>query len=368
MKTLRKRKLLPVLLSLMMVVMMVTPAITASALTLGSTLDTFTVLAGSTVTNTGPTTITGNVGVSPGTAITGFPPGIISSGTQHSADALALQAQSELTTAYNTAAGLIPTSTLTGMDLGGMTLTAGVYFFATSAQLTGTLTLDGSGDPNATFIFQIGSTLTTAASSTVSLINNASAANVFWQVGSSATIGTTTTFKGNILALTSISANTSATFEGKLLARNGAVTLDTNNIYAPAAPSPTPTPTVTVTPTPTVTVTPTPTITVPPTDTPTPTVTVTPTITIPPTDTPTPTVTPTATPTATPTVTPTETPTVVASDTPGPTITPTPTGDILPVTALPDTSVKYYIMFIAGIAFILVGIAGLIYRKQKENQ
>ena len=150
----------------------------------------------------------------------------------HAADAVALQAQNDLTTAYNAAAGLAPTQNLTGQDLGGLTLTPGVYFFSSSAQLTGTLTLNDLGDPNAQFVFQIGSTLTTASNSSVVTINGGSmpGCNVFWQVGSSATLGTGTAFEGHILALTSITLNTGATIlDGSALARNGAVTLDTNS-------------------------------------------------------------------------------------------------------------------------------------------
>ncbi|MEX0817221.1 MAG: ice-binding family protein [Gaiellales bacterium] len=210
----------------------------------------FAVLGASTVTNTGPSVINGDLGVSPGTAVTGFPPGIVN-GTIHAADAVALQAQSDLTTAYNDAAGRACGTVLTGTDLGGLTLTSGVYCFSSSAQLTGTLTLDFQGNANAVFIFQIGSTLTTASSSSVNFINGGSSCNVFWQVGSSATIGTTTTFRGNILALTSITATTSATVDGRLLARNGAVTLDSNVVTRtlcaapPAAPDVTG-PTVTI--------------------------------------------------------------------------------------------------------------------------
>jgi Ice-binding-like/PEP-CTERM motif len=194
----------------------------------------FAVLAGSTVTNTGPTLIDGgNVGVNPGTAITGFPPGTIAPGFGiHSADALSLQAQNDLTVAYNTAAGLMPTQTLTG-DLGGLTLLPGTYFFSSSAQLTGMLTLNAQGDPNAQFVFQIGSTLTTASDSSVVTINGGPmpGCTVFWQVGSSATLGTGTAFEGHILALTSITMNTNATIlDGSALARNGAVTLDSNTI------------------------------------------------------------------------------------------------------------------------------------------
>jgi hypothetical protein len=194
----------------------------------------YAVLAGSTVTNTGSSVLSGNLGVWPGTAVTGFPPGIVTKGTIHAGDAAAAQAQSALTAAYNEAMGLSPTGTLTGQNLGGMTLTSGVYFFASSAQLTGTLTLEGT--PNSLFVFQIGSTLTTASSSSVIFINSLTGKpmndpNIFWQVGSSATLGTTTTFEGNILALTSITLNTGASIGcGSALARNGAVTLDSNVI------------------------------------------------------------------------------------------------------------------------------------------
>ncbi len=223
------------------------------------TADSFAVLGGTTVTNTGPTVVSGDLGVSPGSAVTGFPPGLVINGAIHAADAVALQAQSDLTTAYNDAAGRPCTSDLSGVDLGTQTLTDGTYCFSSSAQLTGTLTLNGEGNPNAVFIFQIGSTLTTAPASTVSLINGAQACNVYWQVGSSATLGTTTTFRGSILALTSIALQTGATIvEGRALARNGAVTLDTNTITrdtcrtaAPAATA-TPAPSVTATPAPSV--------------------------------------------------------------------------------------------------------------------
>jgi uncharacterized repeat protein (TIGR02543 family) len=193
----------------------------------------FAVLAGSTVTNTGPTVVTGNLGVWPGLAITGFPPGDVVSGTIHWGDAVAQQAQSDLTTAYNDLAGMACDTNLTGQDLGGMTLTPGVYCFDPSAQLTGDLILDALGNPNALFVFQISSTLTTASASSVTLINGAWSDNVFWQVGSSATLGTVTNFKGNIVALTSITLNTAATIDGRALARNGAVTLDTNIITLP---------------------------------------------------------------------------------------------------------------------------------------
>ncbi|MEO6858729.1 MAG: ice-binding family protein [Solirubrobacteraceae bacterium] len=194
------------------------------------TADSFAVLAGSTVTNTGPSTVNGDLGVSPGAAVTGFPPGTVN-GTIHAVDAVATQAQSDLTTAYNDAAGRTPAVTVSG-DLGGQTLTAGVYKSASSLGLTGTLTLNAQGDPNAVFIFQAGSTLTTASGSHVNLINGAQPCNVFWQVGSSATLGTTSVFSGDILALTSISMDNRVTDNGAALARNGAVTLIDDTITA----------------------------------------------------------------------------------------------------------------------------------------
>lgn len=188
----------------------------------------FAVLGGSTVTNTGSSIVSGEVGVSPGSAITGFPPGVVVGGSLHFSDAQSLQAQADVVTAYNVLASQALTSDLTGQDLGGLTLSEGVYKFSSSAQLTGTLTLDAQGDPNAVFIFQIGSTLTTASGSSVSIINGGSNCRVFWQIGSSATLGTGTSFRGNILALSSITLNTNATIVGRLLARNGAVVLDSN--------------------------------------------------------------------------------------------------------------------------------------------
>jgi Ice-binding-like len=190
----------------------------------------FAVLGASTVTCTGPSRIVGDVGVSPGSAITGFPPCQLT-GTFHSADAVSLQAQADATTAYNQLVGATcpAANNLTGKDLGGMTLSPGVYCFSSSAQLTGTLNLSSGG----VYIFQIGSTLTTASGSSV-LISNAqpcgASSNVFWQVGSSATLGTTTAFAGNILALASITMTTGASLDGRAIALTGAVTMDTNTI------------------------------------------------------------------------------------------------------------------------------------------
>ncbi|WP_229712265.1 ice-binding family protein [Streptomyces daqingensis] len=202
----------------------------ATAVGLG-TADSYGVLGGQSVTNTGPSVVSGDLGVSPGSAISGFPPGTVL-GTIHQNDAHAAQAQADLTTAYNNAAGQACDDDLTGQDLGGLTLVPGVYCFDSSAQLTGDLTLDAEGDPNAVWVFQIGSTLTTASSSNVNLINGASPCNVFWQVGSSATLGTDTDFVGTIMALTSITLNTGADINGRALARNGSVTMDTNNVNA----------------------------------------------------------------------------------------------------------------------------------------
>ena len=194
------------------------------------TAGSFGVLAGSTVTNTGPTTINGDLGLSPGTSVTGFPPGKVN-GTIHVANAVAAQAQSDLTTAYNDAAGRLPANSVSG-DLGGSTLAPGVYKSGSSLGLTGTVTLDAGGNADAVFIFQVASSLTTASGSRVALVNGARPCNVFWQIGSSATLGTSTVFVGNILALTSITLNNGASLSGRALARNGAVTLDNNTVTA----------------------------------------------------------------------------------------------------------------------------------------
>jgi hypothetical protein len=216
------------------------PPPSAGGLALGAVCR-FGILAGSTVTNvTGTaTTVSGDVGVSPGTAITGFGSPASITGAFHSNDSIAMTAQGDLTTAYNNAAGAAGGAVLSP-DIGGLTLPPGVYK-TTSAQpslgITGILTLDGKGDPNAIWIFQIVSTLTTAATnSQVVLINGASAPNVFWQVGSSATLGTTTTFAGTIMAQASITITTGATLNGRALARTGAVTLDTNTVIVPTCP------------------------------------------------------------------------------------------------------------------------------------
>ena len=174
--------------------------------------------------------LNGGLGVSPGTALVGFGLPAVVNGASHSADAVALQAQADLTTAYNVAAGqpVSPSNDLTGTDLGNRTLTAGAYRFTSSAQLTGPLTLNAEGDPNAQFVFEITSALTTAPGSSVVLINGANPCNVYWQVGSSATLDSTTAFQGNLMALSSISLNNAATVIGRVLARNGQVSLINN--------------------------------------------------------------------------------------------------------------------------------------------
>jgi hypothetical protein len=200
----------------------------AQAATVGlGTADSAAVLAGSTVTNTGPSVISGDVGVYPGTVVSGFPPGLVLGGTIHAADGVAMKAKADLTTAYDDAAGRSSGDTISA-DLAGSTLTPGVYTSATSLGLSGDLTLDAQGDPDAVFVFQAGSTLTAGSGSRVLVVNGAQSCNVFWQVGSSATIGSDSAFAGNILALTSISLTTGATLNGRALARNGAVTLDSN--------------------------------------------------------------------------------------------------------------------------------------------
>ncbi len=194
----------------------------------------FSVLAGSTVTNTGSTTVSGDVGLSPGTSVTGFPPGLVG-GTMHIADGAASLAQAALTAGYIDAAGRAGGTAVTG-DLVGKTLTTGVYTSTSSLANSGDLTLDAQGNPDAVFIFQIASTLTTGSGSKIILANGAKACNVFWQVGSSATLGTNSVFKGNILALTSITITTGVNLEGRALARNGAVTLDTDVITGCSCP------------------------------------------------------------------------------------------------------------------------------------
>ena len=209
----------------------------------------YSVLAGSTVTNTGPSVLNKSLGLWPGTSITGFPPGTVL-GTTDQTNGAAQTAKSNLTTAYLDAAGR-PVNAETTADLSGLTLNGGVYSAASKGALglTGTLILDGEGNSSSVFIFQTDSSLTIGSSSVVRLINGATACNVFWQVGSSATLDTTARFSGNVLALTSISVNNAATIHGRLLARNGAVTLINDTFDTPTCAgetTPVTTPTTTV--------------------------------------------------------------------------------------------------------------------------
>ena len=224
-----RRSLLSLTLAALVILMLPATALAATDPGLGGA-GFFAVLAGTTVTNTGPSWITGELGVAPGSAVTGFPPG--TSGVQHKGDSVATTAQTNLTAAYtNAAAQPCPgTNNFTGVNLGGKNLVPGVYCQTTAPSLTGTLTLNGSG----VYIFQIGSTLITASGARVVLIGGAQPCQIFWQVGSSATIATSTTFVGTIMALTSIAMQTGATLNGRALARNGAVTLDTNRIIQPS--------------------------------------------------------------------------------------------------------------------------------------
>jgi hypothetical protein len=217
-----------------MAVLLAGTALAAASVNLGSAKS-FAVLAGTTITNTGATTITGDVGLHPGKAATGFNT-VTLHGAKHLGDAVALKAKNALVTAYNDAAGATPV-TKVATELGGTTLKPGVYGSDTLG-LTGTLTLDGEG----LYIFQAGSTLITAPNSKVALINGASACNVYWQIGSSATLATATSFKGTIMALTSIALKNGATLQGRALARNGAVTMDHNTINSSACAAPSTTP------------------------------------------------------------------------------------------------------------------------------
>ncbi|TDQ00472.1 ice-binding family protein [Labedaea rhizosphaerae] len=285
------------------------------------TAGSYSVLGGQTVTNTGPSTLDASLGVSPGTAIVGFPPGT-AGGAIHAGDAPAAQAQLDLTTAYNDAAGRAPTANVPA-DLVGLTLVGGVYQASGPLALSGTVTLDAQGDPSTVWIFQASSTLITASASDVNLVNGAQGCHVYWQVGSSATLGTHSDFTGTIMALTSITVTTGTDVQGRALARNGAVTLDDDTFTTPGCDT-TPT-TTTTTPTETTTTTPTETTTTTDTTTtPTETTTTTPetTTTTPETTTTTPTETTTTTGTTTTT---TDTTTTTGTTTTGTTTTGTTT-------------------------------------------
>ncbi len=212
---------------------------TATAVPLG-TAQSFVVLAGAGVSDTGPTTLNGDLGTYPTTTINGTGT-VTDNGTNHGGDAVTQGAQSDLTNAFTVAAGEGPTSPIV-TDLGGQTLTPGIYNSATSIGLTGALTLDGGGNPDAVFLFQAGSTLTTASASQINLIGGAQSCNIFWQVGSSATLGTGSSFLGTVIALDSITVTTGVSINGRVLARNGAVTLDTDTITNPTCAAPPSTP------------------------------------------------------------------------------------------------------------------------------
>src|SRR5688572_1365589 len=241
-KSLRFRLAPGLFLALAATALLATPA---RAQSLG-TAENFAVLGASTVTNTGASTITSNVGVSPGSAITGFPPGIIINGALHAADGPATQAHADFATAYLAFEGLAspPANNMSGTDLGGKTLTPGVYRFDTSATSGGLLTFDAQNIPNARFVVQIGTTLITSSNSSVALINGADARNIYFQVGTSVTLGSGSSFIGNLLAYASVTTVSGTTVTGRLLALTVAVTLDTNNVTSPGlSPGPTPTPT-----------------------------------------------------------------------------------------------------------------------------
>ena len=213
-------------------------AAAANLLTTGN----FAILAGSGIMNTGSTTVTGDVGSYATLTQTGFGPGANSvtiTGTNHFGDGTTQTAKTDLVTAYNALANQTPDHTISA-DLGGQTLTPGVYNSGSTIGITGTTTLDGGGDPDAVFVFQAGSAITTASGSHVVLTGGTQACNVFWQIGSDATLGTGSTFRGTLIALSSITVTTGVTVDGRVLARNGAVTLDTNSIIVPACTTPAP--------------------------------------------------------------------------------------------------------------------------------
>ncbi len=283
----------------------------------------FAVLAGTpAVTNTGPTTIAGDLGIHPAAAVTGFPPGIVN-GTIHAADAVALQAKNDLSIAYSDAASRTPATVVAGGTLGGKTLVAGVYNAGgATLGLTGTLTLDGQNDPNSVWIFQATSDLITASSSSVGLINGAQACNVFWQVTSSATLGSGSTFAGTILALTSITLNSAVSLSGRALARNGDVTLINDTITrSTCAAAATPAPTATPAPS---------------------------------------TATPTVAPTAVPTVAPTPAPTVT------PAVSPAMTIGNLPNTATNEDSQLFFILPLLVIAFAVLYMVARARRRRHQ--
>jgi type VI secretion system secreted protein VgrG len=197
----------------------------------------FAVLAGNSITFTGAVTILGSVGVSPGNQINGLPSGQPIGGTVHNDDAVAAQAETDLAAAAAALDGMTCGTSLSGQDLGGMTLVPGVYCFQNNAALTGSLTLDGQGNANAVWVFQIGTKFSTAMNAIVNLTNAAQNTNVYWRVGDQATFGSGTVFLGNIVSEGAIAFNTSATLNGRALARHGAVTMDTNFVGDPSTPT-----------------------------------------------------------------------------------------------------------------------------------
>ena len=258
MKKGQKVRLFAAIGTLPLLAIFIYPSATSAAtptITPGTTTS-YAVLAATTITNTGPTTLSGtagaDMGLAPGSAVTGGST-ITTSGVQHIADAPATTAQTDLVTAFNNISAPTPT-VLASPELASHVITPGTYSTGSGAFAnSGALTLDAQGDANAVFIFQAASTLITTAGSTMTLVNGAQACHVYWAVGSSATLGTNSTFVGHIYALTSITANSGANVQGQLLARTGAVNLNANIISNSACvtPTPTPTPTVTATPTPT---------------------------------------------------------------------------------------------------------------------
>jgi hypothetical protein len=222
-------------IALAMVVIFALPAAAQAAPVGLGTAGPFVVLGGTKVTNVGPSVLNGNLGISPGTELEGFGLPAVINGSTHATNEVAAKAQLDLTTAYDVAAGqpVLPVNDLSGTDLGERKLSPGTYRYNAAALLTGALTLDAEGDPNAEFVFQIGSQLTTESASSVLLVNGASPCNVYWQVGSSADLGTTTSFQGSLMALTSISLKNGATVLGRMLARNGQVSLINNVLTRP---------------------------------------------------------------------------------------------------------------------------------------
>jgi LPXTG-motif cell wall-anchored protein len=333
--------------ALVAIVALIIPAISNAAqpqVNLGSTSN-FAVLAGSGITNTGPTTVSGSaggdLGSDPTPAFTGDTL-VTTTGTKYTApSAVVTAAKTALVTAYDDAAGRTPATTVTA-DLGGQTLVAGVYNSAAALALTGTLTLDGQNNPDAVFVFQAGSTLTTAGSSVVRLINGAQACHVFWQVGSSATFDTSSDFTGHVLAITSITATTGATFKGQLLASNGAVTLDTNTITNDVCAAG-------VSASPTVS-TSTPPVATPPVATETPSASATPAESA----------TPSTSASASASAAPSASSTPEASASPTPVVT-TETGG-----QLPNTETPWVNILVIGLAVILVGSALLFWRRKRS--